>query len=176
MYNSIHNLLTLGDTSSITLPARWPRCFSLNEVKSPESLSKDHLKGIVLTCHFHFWLALQGKFLLLSNSLQIMLSYASLSHRSPTGSDEIKQLFFNYFHLNLTYERSACFTTPPWALPPSPETRMYPVSFIVLFQRSFNLSLFGLLNPTMNYSPRNLKIEFHYLLIMSNFFLNDKSG
>lgn len=48
--------------------------FSLNEVKSPNSLSQDHLMGIVLTGYFHFRLALQGKFSLLSNPLQILLT------------------------------------------------------------------------------------------------------
>lgn len=93
------------------------------------------------------------------------------------GSDKIKLLFPNYFHFNLSHKRSEFCIIPIWGhkdlwcqLFPFPTRPMWwirtcTVSFVVLSEWSFNLSLFVLLSTMMNYSPRNQKIEFHYLLI-----------
>lgn len=114
----------------------------------------------------------------LANIAQVMLVWTI----SPLkGSDKIKQLFSNYFHFNLIYNWSEFCVIHIWGhkdlwcqlfpFPSRPmwQIRMWTVSFAVFFELSFNLSPFGLLSTTMNYSPRNLKIELHYLLIMYNF-------
>lgn len=92
--------------------------FSLNEVKSPNSLSQDHLMGIVLTGYFHSRLALQGKFSLLSISLQILLTLCWCDPLSPLkGPDKIKELFqeflFQYVsEQNFIQELSVPIKTP----------------------------------------------------------------
>lgn len=92
--------------------------FSLNEVKSPNSLSQDHLMGIVLTGYFHFRLALQGKFSLLSISLQILLVWSvKSSERTWQDKRAVPRISISICKWTEFYTGTISAHKDPWCLP-----------------------------------------------------------